>query len=112
MLFLINHTIMDIQTVQRNNELLERLFSKVSSMESGMESLKKTIQEKINPSKKEFLNDTEIEEMFGLTKAVRYKLFSEGRLRKYKTTGKASASLYRYDEVVAAIEAGLIFPKK
>ena len=79
-------------------------------MESGMEALKKTIQEKINPSKKEFLNDAELEEMFGLTKAIRYKLVAEGRLKKYKTTGKASASLYRYDQVIEAIETGLINP--
>jgi len=101
---------MDSQIIQRNNELLERLFSKVSSMESGMDALKKTIQEKINPTRKEFLNDDELEEMFGLTKAVRYKLVAEGRLKKYKTTGKASASLYKYNQVIAAIESGLINP--
>jgi|GEM_PF-5038120 len=80
-------------------------------MESGMEDLKATIQEKINPTRKEFLNDTDLENLFGLTTPVRYKLVSQGRLKKYKVTGKASASLYKYDEVIEAIEAGLIFPK-
>ena len=103
---------MDTQTIRRNNELLERLFSKVSSMESGLEDLRNTIQEKINPTKKEFLSDADLENLFGLTKPVRYKLVAEGRLRKYKTNGKASASLYKYTEVIEAIEAGLIFPKK
>lgn len=103
---------MDAQTARRNNELLERLFSKVSSMESGMEALKETIQEKINPLRKEFLNDKELEELFGFSKAIRYKLFYEGRLKKYKPSGRNSANLYRYDEVIKAIEQGLIFPKE
>ena len=103
---------MDIQLAPRIYESLQLLIGKVTQLESNQENIRSLIQEKINPSKKEFLDDQDLEEMFGITIHMRYKMVNAGTLKKYKLNGSGSKSLYKYDEVIEAIESGLIYPKK
>lgn len=100
---------MESHTITQNQELV---LGKLSRLEGNLEALKSLIAEKLNPQRKEFLTDRDLEDLFGLTRGMRYALVESGRLRKYKASGKTSPSLYKYDEVIDAIEKGIIQPKK
>lgn len=94
-----------------NSTKLELLLGRTLAMESKLESIEKTIQEKIDPNlKKEFLSDKDLETLYGLSKATRNKLVRNLQLKRYKCGGKASASLYLKEEVDQVILNGLVFP--
>lgn len=103
---------MDLQLLLRNNELLQTLLAKVTMFESDMSNIRTLIQEKINPKQKEYLDDDDMEIMFGLTYAMRNNLVKKGILNKYKLGGKMSKSFYKYSEIIDQIEKGLISPTK
>lgn len=91
----------------------ELLFlGRMLAMESKLESLEKTIQEKIEPQQQEYLHDDDLEKIYGFTKAVRNKLVAQGKIKRYKPSGKASASLYLRKEVEKAIASSVFFPKE
>lgn len=96
----------------RNNELLQTLLAKVTMFESDMSNIRSLIQEKINPKQKEYLDDDDMESMFGLTYAMRNNLVKKGVLNKYKLGGKMSKSFYKYEDVITAITNGEVAPTK
>ncbi len=103
---------MDIQLLHRNNELLQALLAKVTMFESDMNNIRTLIQEKINPTQKEYLDDEDMERMFGLTYAMRATLVQKGILIKHKLGGKKSKSFYKYSQIIDQIEKGLVQPTK
>jgi len=99
---------MEQQEVHRK---LDLILAKTQVLESKVNDNALTLSEKINPSKKEWLNDDDIEKEYGITKNVRYKLIKSGKLLRYKFEGKKSKSLYKRKEIEASLESGLIFPQ-
>lgn len=103
---------MDTQLSPKIYESLTLLIGKVSQLESNQESFKEILQEKLNPTRKEFIDDEDLLQMFGITINVKYKMLKSGALKAYKLNGKGSKNLYKYDEVVASIEGGLVYKKR
>jgi len=103
-----NYQNMEQQEVHRK---LDLILAKTQVLESKVNDNALTLSEKINPSKKEWLNDDDIEKEYGITKNVRYKLIKSGKLLRYKFEGKKSKSLYKRKEIEASLESGLIFPQ-
>jgi len=70
------------------------------------------INEKLNPSRKEFINQNELKKITGISLHQAYKLVASGRLKKYKLQGKGSTSFYKYSQVLAMLEDGLYYPSQ
>ncbi len=96
----------------RNNELLQALLAKVTMFESDMSNIRALIQEKINPKRKEYLDDLDMESMFGLSYTSLNNLHKKNLISRYKLGGKMSKSFYKYSEIIDQIEKGLIAPTK
>lgn len=90
---------------------LELLIGRTLSMESKIENLERTLEQKVNPEEKEWLSDDCLESLYGFTKAIRNKLYYQKKLKRYKPSGKAGPSLYRKSEVDNLIKDGISFPK-
>jgi len=103
---------MELQIVERNNTLLGNVLTQLTILQSEMSALKNFIEEKDRLPTKTFIDDDELEKLFSITRSVRYKLIKEGSLIPYKINGKLSKSLYKYSEVVAAIESNVQFKKQ
>lgn len=91
---------------------LELLIGRTLSMESKIETLEQVLQDKITPDIKEWLNDDDLQELYGFTKAIRNKLYAQKKLKRYKPSGLASHSLYKRSEVEQLIKDGIIYPRQ
>ena len=95
----------------RTNELLETLIGKISQLESDNTKIRDLILEKVNPEKKEYLDDDEMNSIFGLSYHVINNLVRKEIIFRYKLGGKMSKSFYKYSEVLEQIGKGIVMPK-
>lgn len=103
---------MELQIVEKNNTLLSQVLGQLTILQSELESLKSFIAEKDSLPPKSFIDDQELEKLFGITRSIRFKMIKEGRLKPYKLNGRLSKNLYKYTEVVSEIENNVQFKKK
>ena len=92
------------------NSKIELLIGRTLSMESKIESLLTTIENKINPNL-DWVSDKFLEQNYGWTKAVRNSLVAQKKIKRYKPSGKAGASMYSKKEIDEAISQSVVYPK-
>lgn len=102
---------MELQIVEKNNTLLSQVLGQMTILQSEIASLKSFIADKDSIPPKTFISDEELEVLFGITRSMRYRMIKQGTLIPYKINGKLSKNLFKYSEVVQAIENNAQFKK-
>ena len=90
---------------------LDILLARTVVIENKVDEYCNILEEKLNPTQKEWLNNTDLEEEYNLTENVRMKLFHQKKLKKYKINGAKSKAYYRRSDIEELLSSGLIFPK-